>query len=45
VNDVAALFTVRLVDAIAWVATTAAFTVRLKVAVVVALLASVTVTV
>ena len=45
VNEVAATFCVSVVEAIACVADTALLTVRLKVAVAVALLASVTVTV
>ena len=45
VKDVAALFSLSVVDAIDCVAVTAAFTVRLKLAVAVALFASVTVTV
>jgi hypothetical protein len=45
VKEVAAWFTVRAVEATAWVATAAELTVRLNVAVDVALLMSVTVTV
>jgi len=44
-KDVAAWFCVSIVEAMAWVAVTALLTVRLKAAVAVALLASVTVTV